>query len=104
MMSFYESSSKGQHTSQDWIEWWELDLDPATFRKERMEFVRRLDAYDEAFVQRTALHPRLKAEIRVIDLVFFIVVMGAFLPGATVPWASPPGSSMRPTCLPPPKN
>ena len=42
------------------------------FRKERMEFVRRLDAYDEAFVQRTALHPRLKVKIRVIDLVFFI--------------------------------
>jgi hypothetical protein len=42
------------------------------FRKERMEFVRRLDAYDEAFVQRTALHPRLNTEIRVIDLVFFI--------------------------------
>ena len=32
----------------------------------------RLDAYDEAFVQRTALHPRLKEQIRVIDLVFFI--------------------------------
>src|ERR1043166_3665911 len=42
------------------------------FRKERMAFVRRLDAYDEAFVQRTALHPRLKVKIRVIDLVFFI--------------------------------
>jgi uncharacterized damage-inducible protein DinB len=42
------------------------------FRKERMEFVRRLDAYDEAFVQRTALHPRLNTKIRVIDLVFFI--------------------------------
>lgn len=44
----------------------------AEFRKERMEFVRRLDAYDEAFVQRTALHPRLQMKIRVIDLVFFI--------------------------------
>lgn len=44
----------------------------AAFRKERMEFVRRLDAYDEAFVQQTALHPRLKTKIRVIDLVFFI--------------------------------
>ena len=42
------------------------------FRRERMEFVARLDAYDEAFVQRTATHPRLKAKIRVIDLVFFI--------------------------------
>jgi hypothetical protein len=42
------------------------------FRKERMAFVARLDSYDEAFVSRTALHPRLKAKIRVIDLVFFI--------------------------------
>jgi len=42
------------------------------FRKERTEFVRRLDSYDEAFVQRTALHPRLNVRIRVIDLVFFI--------------------------------
>jgi len=44
----------------------------ATFRAERMEFVRRLDEYDEAFVERTALHPRLKTQIRVIDLVFFV--------------------------------
>ncbi len=42
------------------------------FRRERMEFVRRLDAYDEAFVQRVALHPRLKMQIRPIDLAFFI--------------------------------
>ncbi len=44
----------------------------AQFRKERMEFVAQLDAYDEAFVQRTALHPRLQMKIRVIDLAFFI--------------------------------
>jgi hypothetical protein len=44
----------------------------AAFRKERTEFVRRLDSYDEAFVQRTALHPRLNEKIRVIDLAFFI--------------------------------
>ncbi len=42
------------------------------FRNERMAFVRRLDAYDEAFVQRTALHPRLNVRIRVIDLALFI--------------------------------
>jgi hypothetical protein len=41
-------------------------------RKERMVFVRRLDAYDEALVQRMALHPRLKVRIRVLDLAFFI--------------------------------
>jgi DinB superfamily len=44
----------------------------AAFRAERMEFVRRLDEYDEAFVQRVALHPRLKMKIRVLDLAFFI--------------------------------
>src|SRR5262245_21715990 len=44
----------------------------ARFRSERMEIVRRLDAYDEAIVQRNALHPRLNQRIRVIDLVFFI--------------------------------
>jgi DinB family protein len=44
----------------------------AAFRQERMAFVQRLDAYDEAFLQRTALHPRLNVKIRVIDLAFFI--------------------------------
>ena len=44
----------------------------SAFRKERMTFVARLDSYDEEFVSRTALHPRLKAKIRVIDLAFFI--------------------------------
>jgi DinB superfamily len=42
------------------------------FRKERMAFIARLDSYDETFVQRTALHPRLQQKIRVIDLAFFI--------------------------------
>jgi hypothetical protein len=40
--------------------------------KNRTEFVRRLDEYDEAFIQRTALHPRLQMKIRVLDLCFFI--------------------------------
>ena len=44
----------------------------AAFRQERLAFVQRLDAYDEAFVERTALHPRLNEKIRVIDLAFFI--------------------------------
>lgn len=44
----------------------------SAFRKERMAFVGRLDSYDEEFVSRTALHPRLKTPIRVIDLAFFI--------------------------------
>jgi hypothetical protein len=44
----------------------------ARFRQERMAFVRRLDVYDEAFVQRMALHPRLNVRIRILDLAFFI--------------------------------
>jgi len=44
----------------------------AAFRKARMEFVRRLDNYDEEFVQRSALHPRLNTKIRVIDHTFFV--------------------------------
>lgn len=42
------------------------------FRKERTAFVARLDSYNEELVSRTALHPRLKTPIRVIDLAFFI--------------------------------
>jgi hypothetical protein len=44
----------------------------AQFRQERMAFVARLDSYDDAFVKRVALHPRLNQKIRVIDLAFFI--------------------------------
>lgn len=44
----------------------------AEFRRERMEFVRRLDGYDTAFVERTALHPRLNQPVRVLDLAYFI--------------------------------
>ncbi|MDQ3755722.1 MAG: DinB family protein [Acidobacteriota bacterium] len=42
------------------------------FRAERMAFVARLDELDEAFVERTALHPRLQLEMRVLDFAFFI--------------------------------
>lgn len=44
----------------------------AAFRRERTEFVSRMDAYDEAFIERTALHPRLSMHIRPIDLAYFI--------------------------------
>ena len=44
----------------------------AEFRAERGEFVRRLDEYDARFVERTALHPRLKLPMRLLDLVYFI--------------------------------
>lgn len=41
-------------------------------RREREELVRRLEAYDEEFVARAALHPRLQTPMRVIDLAYFI--------------------------------
>lgn len=42
------------------------------FRTERAEFVHRLESYDEAFVQKTSLHPRLQKPMRVLDLAFFM--------------------------------
>ncbi|HLF25233.1 MAG TPA: DinB family protein [Anaerolineae bacterium] len=42
------------------------------FRLARAEFVERLESYDEAFVARTAIHPRLEKAIRAIDLAYFI--------------------------------
>ncbi len=44
----------------------------ASFRVERMAFVNRLEGYDESFIQRTAVHPRLEMKLRVIDLAYFI--------------------------------
>lgn len=41
------------------------------FRGERSEFVRRLGGYDEAFITRAALHPRL-TKMRVIDFAYFV--------------------------------
>jgi hypothetical protein len=41
------------------------------FRTERTEFVERLEALDAQFVERSAIHPRLKIPMRVIDLAFF---------------------------------
>jgi hypothetical protein len=41
------------------------------FRTERTEFVERLEALDEEFIERSAIHPRLKTPMRVIDLAFF---------------------------------
>lgn len=43
-----------------------------SFRAERMEFVRRLESFDEEFILRTALQPRLKKQMSVTDLTFFI--------------------------------
>lgn len=41
------------------------------FRKIRMEMIRRLEKMDEAAAARTAMHPRLKKPMRVIDTMFF---------------------------------
>jgi hypothetical protein len=43
-----------------------------SFRAERAEFVRRLEGFDEEFVERSAMHLRLGARMRVIDFAFFI--------------------------------
>jgi hypothetical protein len=44
----------------------------AEFRQERGAFVHRLESYDDAFIAKEALHPRLKQPMRVVDLAFFI--------------------------------
>lgn len=44
----------------------------AKFRAAREANVRRLEAYDDTFIQRTALHPRLEQPMRVMDLMFFV--------------------------------
>jgi uncharacterized damage-inducible protein DinB len=44
----------------------------AAFRKQRSQFVQRLDNYDEEQVKSTGLHPRLNTRIRVIDHIFFV--------------------------------
>lgn len=41
------------------------------FRAEREKLVRRLETYDEAFVARAVIHPRLEKEMRVLDLALF---------------------------------
>ena len=44
----------------------------ASFRAARAEFVRRLEGYDAAFIERMALHPRLQMRMRVLDFAFFM--------------------------------
>lgn len=44
----------------------------ARFRAARAAVVSRLEALDEAGVARTALHPRLKKPMRVIDMALFV--------------------------------
>ncbi len=41
------------------------------FRRERRRFVERLDGWDPDLVSLTAIHPRLKQPMRVLDLILF---------------------------------
>lgn len=41
------------------------------FRRERLAFVARLDAWDPELVSLTALHPRLQQPMRVLDMILF---------------------------------
>ena len=43
----------------------------AAFRAARLGFVRRLEALSEAEVAASALHPRLRKQMRVIDMAYF---------------------------------
>ena len=42
------------------------------FRKERGAFVRRLEDWKDEDLARTAIHPRLKQPMRVIDMAYFV--------------------------------
>ncbi len=44
----------------------------SAFREEREAIVARLENYDEEFIQRTAIHPRLQKQLRVMDLAYFV--------------------------------
>ncbi len=49
----------------------ELEEILRAFRKERMEFIKRMETFDEEFIKRFAVHPRLQIPMRVIDFAFF---------------------------------
>jgi uncharacterized damage-inducible protein DinB len=42
------------------------------FRRERRRFVERLESFDPDQLSRTALHPRLRQRMRVIDMAWFV--------------------------------
>jgi uncharacterized damage-inducible protein DinB len=44
----------------------------SSFNKARKHFVNRLEELDEEMLSRSAIHPRLQKEMRVIDLAFFV--------------------------------
>ena len=49
-----------------------LDTILSNFRETRFRLVDRLDALDDALIERTARHPRLETPMRTIDLVSFV--------------------------------
>lgn len=44
----------------------------ASFRKSRQHFVQRIETLDEATLHHLALHPRLKEQMRVVDMAYFV--------------------------------
>jgi uncharacterized damage-inducible protein DinB len=44
----------------------------ARFRESRSRLVQELEQVDDATIERTALHPRLKKPMRTLDLVYFV--------------------------------
>lgn len=44
----------------------------ASFRTDRMRFVQQLERLDDALIAASALHPRLKVQMRLVDMVYFI--------------------------------
>jgi uncharacterized damage-inducible protein DinB len=51
---------------------WEIGLLLEHFRRERQTFVEQLEAWDPERLGHTALHPRLKQPMRVVDMAFFV--------------------------------
>jgi uncharacterized damage-inducible protein DinB len=49
-----------------------IDSILSAFRAERMIFVKRLESASPELIERSALHPRLKTSMRLIDYVYFI--------------------------------
>ena len=44
----------------------------SSFRRARGALVEKLDALEDALVERSALHPRLQTPVRMLDLIYFV--------------------------------
>jgi hypothetical protein len=42
------------------------------FREARNKFIQKLESFDETTLARTAIHPRLKQKMRVVDMAYFV--------------------------------